>query len=181
MTTEPVADETRRLRAVVARLAQMADHWEQKLPEVIRTPAVVSAIRAALEPAAVPVAAPPTTEQTAARPFPLPARAALITYAATTRTVTADALTPLLDAHEAEAHAILLRDLIAKAAEWDGHITVQELRRLAVEAGGPSRETTPEQPGEAASWHRTAGFDQHDDYRTAAPAVSSRPGTEQEA
>lgn len=43
--------ETARLRAVVARLRQMTDHWEKQLPEVIRTPAVVSAIRAALEPA----------------------------------------------------------------------------------------------------------------------------------
>lgn len=41
-----------RLRAVVARLTQMTDHWERQLPEVIRTPAVVSAIRTALEPAA---------------------------------------------------------------------------------------------------------------------------------
>lgn len=41
--------ERDRLRAVVARVAQMADAWEQRLPEVIRTPAVVSAIRAALE------------------------------------------------------------------------------------------------------------------------------------
>lgn len=41
--------EPDRLRAVVARLRQMTDHWEQQLPEVIRTPAVVSAIRAALE------------------------------------------------------------------------------------------------------------------------------------
>jgi hypothetical protein len=41
--------ETGRLRAVVARLRQMTDHWEQQLPEVIRTPAVVSAIRAVLE------------------------------------------------------------------------------------------------------------------------------------
>ncbi|MCZ4602953.1 hypothetical protein O3S80_04030 [Streptomyces sp. Lzd4kr] len=40
--------ETTRLRAVVARVAQMADAWEQRLPEVIRTPAVVSALRAAL-------------------------------------------------------------------------------------------------------------------------------------
>lgn len=53
--------ERDRLRAVVARLAQMADHWEQKLPEVIRTPAVVSAIRAALEPAVSVV--PPATNQ----------------------------------------------------------------------------------------------------------------------
>jgi hypothetical protein len=41
--------ETARLQAVVARLRQMTDHWEQQLPEVIRTPAVVSAIRAVLE------------------------------------------------------------------------------------------------------------------------------------
>lgn len=52
-----------RLRAVVARIGQMADAWEQQLPEVIRTPAVVSAIRAALEPAAMPA----PTDQTAVR------------------------------------------------------------------------------------------------------------------
>ena len=52
------------LRAgVVARIGQMADYWEQHLPEVIRTPAVVSALRAALEPAAV---LPAPTDQTAA-------------------------------------------------------------------------------------------------------------------
>lgn len=39
--------------AVLVRIRQMADYWEQHLPEVIRTPAVVSAIRAALESAAV--------------------------------------------------------------------------------------------------------------------------------
>ncbi|MET9073909.1 hypothetical protein ABZX95_17415 [Streptomyces sp. NPDC004232] len=38
--------------AVLARIRQMADYWEQQLPEVIRTPAVVSALRAAMEPAA---------------------------------------------------------------------------------------------------------------------------------
>lgn len=37
------------LDAVVARVRQMTDCWEQQLPEVIRTPAVVSALRAALE------------------------------------------------------------------------------------------------------------------------------------
>jgi hypothetical protein len=41
--------EISRLRAVVARLRRMTDYWEQQLPDVIRTPAVVSAIRAALE------------------------------------------------------------------------------------------------------------------------------------
>lgn len=50
---EIACQENARLRAVVTRVEQMADHWEQQLPEVIRTPAVVSAIRAALEPAAV--------------------------------------------------------------------------------------------------------------------------------
>ena len=45
-------EERDRLRAVVARVRQMADVWEQQLPEVIRTPAVVSALRAALELAA---------------------------------------------------------------------------------------------------------------------------------
>ena len=52
----PPSEELRRLRAVAARLTQMTDYWEQQLPEVIRTPAVVSAIRAALEAAAVPPA-----------------------------------------------------------------------------------------------------------------------------
>ena len=42
-------EERNRLRVVVARIGQMADAWEQRLPDVIRTPAVVSAIRAALE------------------------------------------------------------------------------------------------------------------------------------
>lgn len=40
------------LERAVQRIGQMADAWEQQLPEVIRTPAVVSAIRAALEPVA---------------------------------------------------------------------------------------------------------------------------------
>lgn len=45
--------ERDQLRAVVARLRQMTDYWERQLPDVIRTLAVVSAIRAAL-PAAAP-------------------------------------------------------------------------------------------------------------------------------
>jgi hypothetical protein len=46
--------------AALARIRQMADYWEKNLPEVIRTPAVVSAIRAALERAEpVAVSAPP--------------------------------------------------------------------------------------------------------------------------
>lgn len=53
---EIACQENARLRAVVARIGQMADAWEQRLPEVIRTPAVVSAIRAALEPAVSPSA-----------------------------------------------------------------------------------------------------------------------------
>lgn len=40
--------QTERAEAVLARIGQMADAWEQRLPEVIRTPAVVSAIRAAI-------------------------------------------------------------------------------------------------------------------------------------
>ncbi|MEU3283250.1 hypothetical protein, partial [Streptomyces antibioticus] len=60
-------EERDRLRAVVARIGQMTDAWEQQLPEVIRTPAVVSALRAALEPAAVSAARPPATDQPALR------------------------------------------------------------------------------------------------------------------
>ena len=52
--------------AALARIRQMADHWEQYLPEVIRTPAVVSALRAALE-SAVPVSLPPA-DRTAQAP-----------------------------------------------------------------------------------------------------------------
>ena len=44
--------------AALARIRQMTDYWEQHLPEVIRTPAVVSAIRAALELAGQPSAGP---------------------------------------------------------------------------------------------------------------------------
>ena len=44
--------------AALARIRQMTDYWEQHLPEVIRTPAVVSAIRAALELAGQPPAGP---------------------------------------------------------------------------------------------------------------------------
>jgi hypothetical protein len=60
-------EERDRLRAVVARVRQMADYWEQQLPEVIRTPAVVSALRAALEPAVSSVGQAPTPNRTALR------------------------------------------------------------------------------------------------------------------
>lgn len=40
---------TRTAEAVLARVRQMADYWEQQLPDVIRTPAVVSALRAVLD------------------------------------------------------------------------------------------------------------------------------------
>jgi hypothetical protein len=46
---EQACKALRRKGAVVERVRQMADYWEQQLPEVIRTPAVVSALRAALE------------------------------------------------------------------------------------------------------------------------------------
>jgi hypothetical protein len=56
-----LAAQAGRQQAALARIGQMTDHWEQHLPEVIRTPAVVSAIRAALGPAVVsqPEPAPP--------------------------------------------------------------------------------------------------------------------------
>lgn len=54
-------EERDRLRAALARIRQMADYWEQHLPETIRTPAVVSALRAALESA--PAAAPPSADR----------------------------------------------------------------------------------------------------------------------
>ena len=46
-------------RAAIARVRQMADAWEQQLPETIRTATAVEAIRTALEPATVP---PPAEE-----------------------------------------------------------------------------------------------------------------------
>ncbi|MET8113751.1 hypothetical protein [Streptomyces prasinus] len=66
-TAEQAALETATAaEAALARIGQMADHWEQHLPEVIRTPAVVSALRAAMEsaPSAVPL---PSADQTARR------------------------------------------------------------------------------------------------------------------
>jgi hypothetical protein len=60
-------EERDRLRAVVARIRQMADAWEQQLPEVIRTPAVVSALRAALEPAVSSVGQAPADRKAEAR------------------------------------------------------------------------------------------------------------------
>ncbi|MFD4596781.1 hypothetical protein ACFWPQ_01985 [Streptomyces sp. NPDC058464] len=48
-----LASHAGRQQAALTRFGEMADAWEQQLPEVIRTPAVVSAIRAALELATV--------------------------------------------------------------------------------------------------------------------------------
>ena len=45
-----VGEARHRAEAAIARIRQMADAWEQRLPDVIRTPAVVSALRAALDP-----------------------------------------------------------------------------------------------------------------------------------
>lgn len=44
-----LASHAGRQQAALTRIGEMADAWEKQLPEVIRTPAVVSAIRAALE------------------------------------------------------------------------------------------------------------------------------------
>src|SRR5690606_9340163 len=67
-TAEQAAEEAhaelKHAHAALARIRQMADHWEQHLPEVIRTPAVVSALRAALDRVSSAVVAPPT-DQTA--------------------------------------------------------------------------------------------------------------------
>ncbi|MBM7088099.1 hypothetical protein JTP67_05935 [Streptomyces sp. S12] len=69
-TAEQAAEEAhaelKHAHAALARIRQMADHWEQHLPEVIRTPAVVSALRAALDRVSSAVVAPPT-DQTALR------------------------------------------------------------------------------------------------------------------
>ncbi|WP_431040034.1 hypothetical protein [Streptomyces sp. P9-1] len=71
-TAEQAAEEAhaelRHARAALARIHQMTDYWEQNLPEVIRTPAVVSALRAAMEraePAAVSAAVAPPTDRAA--------------------------------------------------------------------------------------------------------------------
>jgi hypothetical protein len=53
--------------AALARIRQMADYWEQNLPEVIRTPAVVSALRAAMEPAAASAVVSPQTDRAGLR------------------------------------------------------------------------------------------------------------------
>ncbi len=103
--------------------------------------------------AAVPVAPSAPTSQTA-HAFPLPARAALIAYTATARTVTAAGLLPLLDAHEVEVRAatlreaaealIQLRDRLVPEPDITGnHLagierSARELRRLAAEAPEPA-------------------------------------------
>jgi len=51
MTTDPTV--------ALARIWQMADAWEQRLPETIRTATAVDAIRTVLESAVVPVSSPP--------------------------------------------------------------------------------------------------------------------------
>lgn len=51
---EQLATRTKQADGVIARVRQMADYWEQQLPDVIRTPAVVSALRAALDQAQQP-------------------------------------------------------------------------------------------------------------------------------
>lgn len=40
-----------RAEAAIARVRQMTTHWEECLPDTIRTPAVVSALLAATDPA----------------------------------------------------------------------------------------------------------------------------------
>ncbi|MBZ6211695.1 hypothetical protein KVH31_34940 [Streptomyces olivaceus] len=55
--TEPTAETTP--LAALARIRQMTDAWEQRLPETIRTPAVVSALRAVLDRAAPAAPLPP--------------------------------------------------------------------------------------------------------------------------
>ncbi|MFJ1830442.1 hypothetical protein [Streptomyces sp. NPDC088178] len=44
-----IVPDLEKAEAVIERVRQMADAWEQQLPDVIRTPAVVSALRAALD------------------------------------------------------------------------------------------------------------------------------------
>lgn len=53
----------------------------------------------------------------------------------------------LREREHAEHRAAVLRELIAKAEEWDGHITMQELRRMADEQPAeaqPSQQPTVE-------------------------------------
>lgn len=108
------------------------------------------------DPAAAPAPVLPPADR-AAHVFPLPARAALITYAATTRTVTADDLTPLLDAFDAECSASALRkaaDEIDRTDLPDDHVDMfdngarwatSQLRRMAAEAQQqPEGEAEPE-------------------------------------
>lgn len=46
---EELAGRAKQAEAALTRVRQMVDYWEQQLPDVIRTPAVVSALRAALD------------------------------------------------------------------------------------------------------------------------------------
>jgi len=57
-------EERDQMRAVVARIRQMVDAWEQRLPETIRTATAVDAIRTALEPAVSSAGRAPATNPT---------------------------------------------------------------------------------------------------------------------
>jgi hypothetical protein len=109
-------EERDRLRAVVSRIRQMTDAWEQRLPEVVRTPAVVSAIRAALEPASSAGRA-PAAERAGVRAAALREGAVLLEAHASTL--------ELLSSSDYDNEAFAASHLRTKAAE---------LRRMAGEA-----------------------------------------------
>ncbi|MFF1444152.1 hypothetical protein [Streptomyces sp. NPDC058295] len=87
----------------------------------------------------------------------------------------------------AEIRAALLRELADKATEWDGHITVQELRRMARKAGpaaaGPGRtagvaqsEPEPPTPRCAHCRHPKGDHDGRADHRERySPLVAGDP------
>jgi hypothetical protein len=176
-------EERDRLRAVVARIGQMADAWEQQLPEVIRTPAVVSALRAALEPAAASAVRVPATDRTAliadaigptmllglqdAELFDEPGRERIrdwIKWISETVAALPTDRTAVL--REAADIAESLRQFEpATGARWSAQVSenvgilrvAAELRRLAAgSAGRVADDTQPETPDRAAVYQEVA-------------------------
>mgnify|MGYP003580092940 CR=1 FL=1 len=135
MTTNPTD--------ALVRIRQMADYWEQHLPEVIRTPAVVSALRAVLDVAAPAPAAPAVVEppsDRAALPDPL-AEAALGAVEA----ALGDTLVPAAREEALAGIVAVLPPPADRAAEIEQLRTKNERMRheLEVMYGGAFDSTTP--------------------------------------
>lgn len=119
--------------AALARIRQMADAWEQQLPEVIRTPAVVSALRAVLD-AAAPAVVEPPADQSALRDR---IRRVLCERDGQGALWGTDMLEP--DEYGADADAVLA--VLPSAADWDALVREADNQLTAAEADLAAVET----------------------------------------